>query len=352
MSHVSTALVPKQHIEWEWKSNDNVWSFEESEKWTPYCDIDSAIIEEAFQEKLPEAILDDYHIVFEQLRQISNNDEMSQRPVRRSVNKRTTQSGRLREERFVASAVAPETSFGLPSNCQFLEEACQQNLGLSYDEAGDPALLSAIVEKAAEGIVIEGKKASKQKRAEWMAQKLLSVKKGTRKEVAECCAELYSHDSFLYRKLNESMRLQTDKLNTQHQKLWRMKARTLGLFAFLLEMLPNPLTDKKMTVYRGADFSESLIDQYRQSAGDWSKGLCFLAFSSTSRSRDKAEFSAGNILFILDINEDEGRDVAPYSTFDEEETLLIPPFFFSIQSCQFDKIINKWIIHLRSHRSY
>ena len=308
-------------------------------------------LRKAFQQKLSEAILDDYHINFEHLLQISNNDEKRQRPVRRVVNERRTQSGGLREGRFVANAIIPETSFGLPSTCSFLEEACEQNFGLSCDEAGDPALLSAIVEKTVEGIIIEGKKVGKQKHAEWMVRKLLSVKEGTREEVARCCAELYSRDSFLFRKLNESMRLQTDRLNEQHQKLWRIKARTLGLFAFLLEMLPNPRTDKKMTVYRGADLTESLIEQYCQSSGNSLNGFSFLAFSSTSRNREKAEFAAGNILFILDINEDDGRDLAPYSTFDEEETLLIPPFFFSIESCSFDDSIKKWIIHLRSDRT-
>jgi hypothetical protein len=64
-------------VEWAWKSksNDDPWLIDEPYQWSSYSDIETVIIERAYQKKLPEAVVNNYHIVFKQFIQISNNNE-------------------------------------------------------------------------------------------------------------------------------------------------------------------------------------------------------------------------------------------------------------------------------------
>ena len=102
-----------------------------------------------------------------------------------------------------------------------------------------------------------------------------------------------------------------------------------------------------MTVYRGANLSDELIDQYR---GKVDRYVNLPAFTSTSRNRKKTE-QFGNALFIMDISSSHGSAVSCYSEYpDEEETLIKSDFAFYIESCLLHKTRNKWIIHLSTHR--
>jgi hypothetical protein len=201
------------------------------------------------------------------------------------------------------------------------------------------------VEKTAEGLIVEGKKTGEQEKAEDMAGQLLTVKKGTNKEIWECCAYLFSKDSFLYRKLNEIMRLVGDD-DEEHEALWRAKVPTLGPFALLLTWLGEYGGEKKITVYRGAKLSDDLIQQYqRQEDGDRS---FFPAFTSTSLKRSVAE-NFGNVLFIIDTERQNGYDISPYSGYPKErEYLLCPCLVFRVRSCLFDKKNNRWVIRLHA----
>lgn len=67
--------------------------------------------------------------------------------------------------------------------------------------------LPELVEKAACGVIVEGKLVGKKQEAMWMAEQLRKVKRKSMKEVGECCVRLYTLESFLYQKLNETMRL-------------------------------------------------------------------------------------------------------------------------------------------------
>jgi hypothetical protein len=98
----------------------------------------------------------------------------------------------------------------------------------------EPANRRRIIRKAAEGIIIEGKLLGKQKEAEWMAQQLLNVIDGTDQQVWECCAHLYTMESFLYQKMNEYMRLCGDEKNIN---VWRSKVSIFGPFGYLLQLL-------------------------------------------------------------------------------------------------------------------
>lgn len=335
----------RQRIEWMWKSNINDLSQSKQEEWHCYSDIETAIIEEAFQEKLSDVVLDDYHIDLKHFLQVSNTDENNRRPVKRTHHAQQEEE-RLREARFMSNPVLPSAPFRNPQ-LGFLY-ATRKHFNIHHDPDDDPDTRRMLIESAAEGFIIEGKNLGKQKEAEWLASQLINVKRGTAQEVWECCARLYCLESFLYKKMNEYMRLVGEK---EQEDLWKNKVTIFGPFAFLLLWRDEGAYSRnaKMTVYRGAYLSDDLIEQYRQKCAATAKcqdQVQFPSFTSTSRNRLKAE-QFGNVLFVIEITEYKGRDVSSYSEYDEEEHLLVPGFLFYVQSCIFDKIKNKWIIHLQ-----
>jgi len=346
MAHAS---LHTQRIEWMWESNINPWSQSKSAKWRSYSDVETAIIEEAYTGKLPEALLDDYHIDFEQCVQTSNNNVNDRRPVKRMVNERV--DARLREERFMPNPIVPSASFTHSDSRLFIYSTLI-HFNLPLIGPLDDTNLRMMVANAAEGLIVEGKKVGKQKEGEWMARQLLNVKEETAKEMKECCARLYCMESFLYKKLNEVMRLEGDR---EYETVWKSKVPTFGPFACLLD---QPLGDffriRKLTVYRGANLSDDLIEQYRQKicvVFNDGRLAQFPTFISTSRNQAKAE-RFGNVLFLIEIDGwQDGHDVSPYSDYEEEEHLLHPNVGFRIRSCTFDQIKNKWIIHLQTWRA-
>jgi hypothetical protein len=347
-SHAS--LSSRQpRIEWVWKSNADPWGSEPAQ-WCAFSDVETAIIEEASQQKLPEAVLDNYYISFKDFVQVSKDDTSKQRPVKRMVNK---EENKLREARFMPNPINPSYSFGHYFLGGFRKAAHMHfNLpGFAYTYENN-SLENAVnrrrmVQKAAEGILIEGKMVGKQCEAQWLAQQLLNVIDGTAKEVWRVCARLYAMESFLYKKLNECMRLEGDE---EHEQLWKSKVATFGPFSLLLYYL-GEYTSGEMTVYRGCNLNDDLIQQYRQKMLTEPHAMVvFPAFTSTSKNRNKAE-QFGNVLLVMDIDRRyDGSDVSPYSPYDEEEYLLAPYFAFSIRSCEFIENKNRWVIHLRSVR--
>ncbi|CAF3792941.1 unnamed protein product [Rotaria sp. Silwood1] len=75
-----------------------------------------------------------------------------------------------------------------------------------------------IVEKAAVGIIEEGRLIGKRHVAEQMAEQLMAQQKKGIKEVWKCCARLYTMEEFLYKKLNEAMRLIGSE---EQEQVWR-----------------------------------------------------------------------------------------------------------------------------------
>ncbi|CAF1272552.1 unnamed protein product [Didymodactylos carnosus] len=71
--------------QWYWKSNSDPWSTNGKRKWTKYSDIESAIIEEAFngQNETKLADLDNYTINLNDSIQISKSDPNKQRQIKR-----------------------------------------------------------------------------------------------------------------------------------------------------------------------------------------------------------------------------------------------------------------------------
>lgn len=332
-------------MEWMWKSNKDPWNKSQAEQWSSYSDIEAAIIEDAYQKRLPEVLLNDYHISFEKSVQISNSKENSQRPVKRVQHGMSAAEPRLRESRFNPLPVHPSIPF--TEQIYFLSSVGEVMNMFNVNDGKallEPDNRRLLITKAAEGIVTEGKLLGKQKEAEWIAKQLLDVIDDDAQKIWRCCAHLYTMESFLYKKMNEYMRLCGDP---QSKSLWKSKMETFGPFAYILRMFGNTTVYSKFYVYRGANLSDDLIVQFQNNIGTY---LMFPAFTSTSRNRAKAE-QFGNALFVIHASSTDGKDVASLSDYpDEEETLLSADFAFYIRSCTYDHAKKKWIINISSWR--
>ncbi|CAF2501878.1 unnamed protein product [Rotaria sp. Silwood2] len=322
----------------------------ESAQWNRFSDIENTIIEDAFTTlKKPYVILDDYHIDFEHQVQISNDDKSKQRPVKRAeMNK---DEGRLREARFMPNPIVPDSSFhDLVGFRKLFIDSFIEFFDLKHVKDWEKRKHD-ILEKAMLGILHEGKLAGKQCEAKWIVQQLEKVKDKTKKEIGECCIYLYSLESFLYKILNQTMRLIGDK---NHENVWRSKVETLGPFAFLLYYYlsyENLNQRTNTTVYRGAQLTDKMIAEYQYVAQSNDPRRSFQAFTSCSRSRAKAE-QFGNALFVLNA---ENRisystlnmDISFLSAYPEEEEVLIRPGrSFKIESVTFEKTKKKHVIYL------
>jgi hypothetical protein len=342
--------MSEKHVEWYWKSNDDLFVNTDIPEWTRYSDIENIIIEEAFTKlKKPVVMLDDYHIDFEHRIQISNDNKNKKRPVKRMEMNR--ENRRLRKARFTPNPISPSSSFhdlvGLEKI--FIDSFMKQFKIKSYNDWENQKY--EIVDKAMSGILYEGQLAGKQYEAKWINQQLEKVRSKTKRIIGEMCVYLYSLESFLYKILNQTMRLIGDK---DHENVWRSKLETLGPFAFLLFYYlsyENTTHRTGTTIYRGAQLSNEMLAEYRRAAQSKDSRRSFQAFTSCSRNRTKAE-QFGNVLFVISPEKrtsfrTSNMDIAFLSAYpDEEEVLIRPGRTFRIERVEFDRSKNKHIIYL------
>ena len=162
-----------------------------------------------------------------------------------------------------------------------------------WDEKKDEVL-----ERTIRGLLYEGNLAGKQCEAKWLAEQLSQMREKSKAEIGQCCIRLYTMESFLYKLLNHTMRLIGDP---NHEQIWRSKVNTLGPFACLLQyyLSYENLTHRtNKTIYRGAQLTDEMVDEYRRVARSKDPRRSFQAFTSCSRNRLQAE-QYGNCLFIL-----------------------------------------------------
>ncbi|CAF1173066.1 unnamed protein product [Adineta steineri] len=340
-------------VKWMWKANADPFSKSEPAEWKSYSDVENRIIEEAFQSGQSHAILDAYSINFKHRIQILNEDGNKQRPIKREIVNTADQY--LREERFTFTPINPEQPFaGLYGWISPFIRATVKELNITEDQlpSKDDTVVPMIVERAAKGIIQEGKKIGKQCEAEHMAKELLKKKDEGMKEVWKCCAHLYSMESFLYKKLNETMRLIGSK---EHEQEWRNNVCTLGPFSLLLWDNPfdNKTTQRGTIFYRGANLNDKLISIFKEdSLNKKETSRSFPAFTSCSRSRVAAE-KFGNVLFIMTVKHAFTVDLKPFSQYpDEEEELLSPGVCFTIERVESGKTKNKHLIYLNLMQQY
>ncbi|CAF5006095.1 unnamed protein product, partial [Rotaria sp. Silwood1] len=339
-----------KHVEWMWKSNPNPWSKSEPAQWSHYSDVENLIIEEAFLDKKPKAILDDYYIDFQDNLQVLNTDYNRQRPVKRVV--RNREDKHLRETRFMDLPTTSARSFGGQYGwvSPFVVEV-RRDLRIKPNElpSKKPDMIPTLVEKAANGIIEEGKYLGKEREAEKMANMLREKKNKDMKEVWKCCAYLYSLESFLYQSLNAAMRLVGDK---DKEDEWRSKIRTLGPFCLLLWDDPIHIKMKTdMVLYRGAKLKPEQIAAYETMVNNPDEHRSFQAFSSCSRNRQKAE-EFGNTLFIMEVKGAFIADLSKLSEYpNEEEELITPGVCFRVKKVEFDRKKNKHFVYLELFQS-
>lgn len=337
-------------VEWMWQSNADPFS-KETPKWSHYSDVENMIIEKAYSINQPRAVLDDYYINFKDNFQVSNQDSYKRRPVKRMV--RNREDKHLREERFMDLPVSSGRSFGGQYGwiSPFIVEV-RRDLGLKLEElpSEKPELIPVLVEKAAHGIVKEGKLIRKQREAEEMADMLLEKKNKSMEEVWQRCAYLYSVESFLYKTLNAAMRLVGSE---DDEREWRSKVKTLGPFCLLLWDDPFNIAMKRdIKLYRGAKLTQEQIDTYKRMTKNKDEYGSFQGFSSCSRNRSKAE-EFGNALFIMKVSHAFIADISELSEYpNEEEELVTPGVCFHVERVEFDRKKDKHFIYLELRQRF
>lgn len=336
-----------KRIQWMWNSSTDPFSTPEPVQWHSYDDVTNMLIEEAFTAGESDVFFDDYRIDFKKNLHISNDDANKQRSVKRI--KCNTYEECLREERFTFNPIAPKRPHGgLYGFISPFIKAAIKDLKLTKDQlpSKNEAIVPMIVEKAALGIIEEGQKVGKRDDANKMAKILLKEKESRMEEVWKCCAKLYSLQSFLYKALNDTMRLIGSE---EHEHVWRNKVRTLGPFSVLL--WDNPVSSKMTKpgamLYRGVELSDDFINQLNDDCFTDPKSVrSFQAFTSSSRNREVAEFY-GNAIFIMEVRLAFTVDLELHSNFpDEEEELISPGVCFTIDRMEFDKNQEKHLIYL------
>ena len=345
--------VSATRIQWMWISSENPFSTSEPIEWVPYSDIENMIIEKAFTAGKSYAMLDGYHIDFKHSVQVSNSDGSKQRPVKRMVQNRSDHQ--VREERFTYTLISPTRPFaGLYGWISPFIRAVVKDLKITQEQlpSKDKTTVPMIVEKAALGILEEGKNVGKPVQAEELANILMEKKNAEIKEVWKCCARLYSLESFLYKILNETMRLIGSE---EHEEIWRNRVRTLGPFCLLLWDNPfgDKTTERGTLLYRGATLSEQQISAFKDDCSKVSKpSRSFPSFTSCSRNRAKAE-PFGNVLFIMTVNHAFSVDLEPFSEYpNEEEELLSPGVCFTVDRVEFNEEKKKHEIYLSLVQQY
>ncbi|CAF1101579.1 unnamed protein product [Didymodactylos carnosus] len=149
---INSADQPR--AQWYWKSNSDSWSTNEKEEWTKYSDIESAIIEEAFngKNKTKLADLDNYLCNLNESIQISKSDPNRQRQIKRVLISRNETQG-LREQRFFLPLGLSKTfNSGMSKGAYDFLSQWKKDKKLSSEE---------IAKQAANGIIIEGKQLDK-----------------------------------------------------------------------------------------------------------------------------------------------------------------------------------------------
>jgi hypothetical protein len=344
---MSASSDPSTDVQWMWNASINPFAKSQQAEWSPYSDVENIIIEEKFTAGEPDAVFDNYHINFKRKLQISNHDKNKQRPVKRIV--RNKDEIPLRQERFTFTPICPKRPFGgLYGWISPFIRAVAKDLNITRKQlpSKDETTVPIIVEKAALGIIEEGKKVGRQCEGEKLAKMLRKTRDAGMKEVWKCCAYLYSMESFLYKKLNEIMRLIGDE---EHEQEWRNNVRTLGPFCLLL--WDNPFeyktTERGTILYRGANLTDDLISSFKDDCSKDDKPVrSFQSFTSCSRNQAKAE-KFGNVLFIMEVKHAFTVDLKPFSKYpNEEEELLSPGICFTVDSVKFDPKKDKHMIKL------
>ncbi|UJR07219.1 hypothetical protein I4U23_011507 [Adineta vaga] len=278
MALAISALSAKKKSIWFYQSNLNPFDPNEPKEWQRYSDFENEYIETAYQQKEQEVHLNNYVIDFKNNIQYNSNNKNQQRPVKRgdiNVDQDVRAERFSYPERANRSFQVHEAYFS-----PFIEHWRSRNQQICKSDQHN---WSAIVEQTAQGILNEGKLIEQEFDAEQMVKQLRQCESVWK--LQQCAARLYSAESFLYKLVNSTLRNGV-----------MSKANTLGPFCYILwTFLRSNETFALQTVYRGADLTAEMIEEYKRAIG---ADIKFPAFTSTSKRVDVAAHF-GNTLFII-----------------------------------------------------
>lgn len=306
------------NIEWMFNNSSYPWSPDPHDaKWERYNDIDSDIIEKAFQNKQKTVSLGDYYINFEYdtMFQIHKTDRHRQRPIRRCEQKSSTRIAK-RKDRFSFQDKLGSKTFGNTGVCMspFVEEWIRRNPNYKFQEE--------TIEQLATGLEQEGIAVGEADHGKFIALEIRQHKHELRSKIAEYCVRLYTEDSWIYRLVNLTLR-EGDM----------SKVNTLGPFCcFVRNYLhasqkEDEDVDEEIIVYRGMHLESNDIQMYKNCIGEVHS---WFAFSSTTKNRAMAENFAVNVLFEIrfdgfSFSHYPGRSIAALSRYPTEEEILLQP---------------------------
>ncbi|CAF1389247.1 unnamed protein product, partial [Didymodactylos carnosus] len=328
-SNVGSSMKSLRHREaqWTWKSDSNAASVGETQEWTSYSDVESVIIEEAFQKK-DKAIpveLDDWWIDIANSTATRKHDKNKHTPIKR-MPIASHQPQRMKQERYSgALSVKPfnEWTYG---GYWFIKQWKDKQQSDIDD--------SEIAEKAADGILIEGNRQQKAIEAKPLADKLRQIASKDKLSIYQCALQLYTMETFLYKLVNKTLR-END----------RTKTDTLGPYCYLVYYswyMTNDKTSDK--VYRALELDALMIDHYKTAIG---QKKCWFGFTSTSKDPKIAQ-QFGNTLIIVDMSFVSGLDLSPHSDFPREQEVLLPAGTkFQIEKVEYIQEETKHRIHVK-----
>ncbi|CAF0874522.1 unnamed protein product [Didymodactylos carnosus] len=313
---------------WHWKSNPNPFDPRETPQWTQYSDIDNDIIEEAFIKKEKQVGLENYWIDFEKMLQITKPCGSEQREIKRVL---IDHEQNLRHERFFVPPKLTQSFSVYSVRCEFVNSWIN-----SFKDSGNT---DVVLKQAGNGILIEGEQVGEITDAKWCAEQLNHIKHED--EIDHCVIYIYTKECFLYKMLNTTLR-ENDMT----------KVKTLGPFCYLLDIAMANTKNKYYTgyLYRGAQLHDNMIQDYLKAVGQGCRS--WSAFTSTSKSRSKAE-EFGDTLFIINIIDEHSKalDISSNSVFPKEEEVLLPDNWNFIVE-KVDKINGKNHIYLRRSKDH
>jgi TPR repeat protein len=165
----------------------------------------------------------------------------------------------------------------------------------------------------------------------------------TIESVHRVCAEFYTRDTFLYRRVNEFLRSSgTSDADT---------GRNLGLYmgvlreCFCVSSLWNPVPwGNPPLVYRGASFEVDIVIDYARRPEEI---IRWQGFTSTSGSVDVALGFPGNVLFEISLTH-AVASLAGISAFQHEQEFVISPYqWFALNGVRWDCRCQRWIFSVR-----
>lgn len=306
--------------------------------------VENLAVEETYKRNQPQVVPINDNTVFHS-KYPSPNVEHRAADSKNVKDKR--KDGQLREGRFIGVPLSSKSSnsghFGFASPF-FIEIRKYLNLEPDALPSKTPAMVPTLVEKAAQGIIEEGKQLGKDRKAERIASMLRQKKNAGMEEVWKECVYYYTSTNFLYKSLNSTVKIIGDK---GKENIWKSKVPTLGPFCLLLS--DNPFkkgVTKNKTIYRGANMQAAQITQYQDMAKDKNANQSFQVYISCTRNRKKAK-PLGNTLFIIEVLNSFTIDLSPYSKYpEEEEELIVPGVSFHVKSVTFDQKKNRHLINL------